>query len=334
MPNALLWIWDATNEEWVKLAGTSGGAMSIHAIVEKLNDIEDVSVDAPTDGYVLYWDEASSLWKCKAIPAAAWADITGKPTAPSLEELATEHEADGTHGDITPTSCTEKYTNAEAVAAMGAKADDNPLHHDRYTDAEALAAAEAKFDNHNARHEAGGDDEIDVTNLSGLLADDQHVLDAEAVAAMGAKADDNPLHHDRYTDAEALAAATAGGLSKIVWKDASERALNLANQTTTIEWTDLDLTAYTSANAKFAILRLRAHLDSYTDGQTWLNIRKKGTTPTYMHYVYPISNPVSGNEYELGIIQALDSEQVIEYYVRFTGTAQVDYTIDVLGYIE
>jgi hypothetical protein len=59
---------------------------------------------------------------------------------------------------------------------------------------------------HKARHQNGGADEIDVAGLSGLLAEDQHVLDAEAVSAMGVKADANPLHHDRYTDAEAIAA--------------------------------------------------------------------------------------------------------------------------------
>ena len=36
---------------------------------------------------------------------------------------------------------------------------------------------------HKALHQDGGSDELDVTGLSGLLADDQHVLDAEAVAA-------------------------------------------------------------------------------------------------------------------------------------------------------
>lgn len=35
---------------------------------------------------------------------------------------------------------------------------------------------------HKARHQNGGDDEIDVGGLSGLLADDQHVLDAEVEA--------------------------------------------------------------------------------------------------------------------------------------------------------
>ena len=35
---------------------------------------------------------------------------------------------------------------------------------------------------HDSRHEDGGNDEIVVTGLSGLLADDQHVLDAEVTA--------------------------------------------------------------------------------------------------------------------------------------------------------
>jgi len=32
-----------------------------------LGDISDVSVPSPTDGYVLYWDAATSLWKCKSL---------------------------------------------------------------------------------------------------------------------------------------------------------------------------------------------------------------------------------------------------------------------------
>lgn len=33
--------------------------------------------------------------------------------------------------------------------------------------------------NHKTRHQDGGADEVSVTGLSGLLADDQHVLDTE-----------------------------------------------------------------------------------------------------------------------------------------------------------
>lgn len=40
---------------------------------------------------------------------------------------------------------------------------------------------------HKARHQDGGADEINLTGLSGLLVDDQHVLDAEVTAVAVAK---------------------------------------------------------------------------------------------------------------------------------------------------
>ena len=42
-----------------------------------------------------------------------------------------------------------------------------------------LPDEKVKIEKHADRHENGGADEISVTGLSGLLADDQHVLDAE-----------------------------------------------------------------------------------------------------------------------------------------------------------
>lgn len=42
--------------------------------------------------------------------------------------------------------------------------------------------SQASFDDHSAEHENAGADEISVAGLSGLLADDQHVLDAEVQA--------------------------------------------------------------------------------------------------------------------------------------------------------
>lgn len=52
----------------------------------------------------------------------------------------------------------------------------------------AWVAATSTVGAHKATHENGGGDEISVASLSGLLADDQHVLDAEVVAAVDAGA--------------------------------------------------------------------------------------------------------------------------------------------------
>jgi len=74
-----------------------GKLLTAAAISGNLDDLNDVNVPSPTDGYVLTWDAATSLWIASAIPATAWAAITGKPTSPSLEEMATEHDASGHH---------------------------------------------------------------------------------------------------------------------------------------------------------------------------------------------------------------------------------------------
>lgn len=53
-----------------------------------LSDLSNVNAGAPTDGYILTWNQTAGEWQAQAAPeggAVAWADITGKPTtfAPS-----------------------------------------------------------------------------------------------------------------------------------------------------------------------------------------------------------------------------------------------------------
>jgi len=105
---------------------------------------------------------------------------------------------------------TNKVTGLGAPTAAGDAA--------RKTETDLLTLL-TTFNDHHARHENGGDDEPSVAALSGVLADDQHVIDAEAVSAMGAIGDANPLHHNKYTDAAAKAAAVqAGAITNAVTK--------------------------------------------------------------------------------------------------------------------
>lgn len=67
MPGALLWGWDATNKVWIPLQVDANGLVKVDLSNINLDDLADVSVAAPTDGYVLYWDNATSLWKCKKV---------------------------------------------------------------------------------------------------------------------------------------------------------------------------------------------------------------------------------------------------------------------------
>ena len=140
-----LWGYYPTDKTWVPLQVDADGKVKVDLSAVNLDDLGDVSVASPTDQYFVYWDAATSLWKCKAIPAAAWADITGKPTAPSLEELATEHDAAGLHtGKIVLADADIPAAIARDAEVATAVSDHTALpsaHHTKYTDAEAKAAA-------------------------------------------------------------------------------------------------------------------------------------------------------------------------------------------------
>ena len=63
---------------------------------------------------------------------------------------------------------------------------------------------------HAARHENAGADEINVADLSGLLADDQHVLNAEVLAVAAPLAHDRNNHIDRTRYLFAIAGQGTG----------------------------------------------------------------------------------------------------------------------------
>ena len=66
----------AAGPSWLPLAVDSLGKLLVTlSSLAKLDDIDDVSVPSPADGYFVYRDAATSLWKCRAlldadIPAA------------------------------------------------------------------------------------------------------------------------------------------------------------------------------------------------------------------------------------------------------------------------
>lgn len=76
------------------LAEAAARNAAIDAI--KLDDLADVSVATPTDGYVLYWDAATSLWKAKAVSGSKIQDADGD-TSWDVEEAADE---DKIHGKV------------------------------------------------------------------------------------------------------------------------------------------------------------------------------------------------------------------------------------------
>lgn len=145
----------------------------------------------------------------------------------------------------------------------------------------------------------------------------------------GFKIEDLP---DPLTAQEPATKSYVDPLSKVIWKNASEQALYLTNQTSTLPFTDLDLSAYTSPNAKFAIINLWVHVDSWTNGHIVFSVRKNGTTPAARPQVYAVI--IAGSYTSNVLIIGLDAGKVLEYTLGFGGTAQVDVIVDTLGYIE
>lgn len=121
--------------------------------------------DGSTNGVYTLTERA----KLAAVEAGATADLTGAEIVTLLEALgAGSRLSHSKLDDVGVSDHHEKYTDAEAVTAMGAKGDANPLNHDKYTDAEAEAVADAQIATHAA---------------------------------------DVDAHHAKYTDAEAVTAA-------------------------------------------------------------------------------------------------------------------------------
>jgi len=125
-------------------------------------------------------------------------------------------------------------------------------------------------------------------------------------------------------------------LTKVIWKDASANALADMNRTVTLDWTDLDLTAHTSSDAKLAILLLRFRADVLGLDDCLLRLRKNGTTPAANSFmILDAAGTTTGVFHHEFVIIGLDTSQVIEYSIAVgPGGWQIDTIIDVLGYIE
>ena len=123
----------------------------------------------------------------------------------------------------------------------------------------------------------------------------------------------------------------------VVWAYTANVLADL-NRTTALAATDLDLTAATSANAKFVILQVTIGIDSITAGAAnfaELYINQNGQSPKgwYRFRIDGAGSAASSLQHGQ-CIMGMDAGQVIEYELDVGGTIQFDTFISVLGYIE
>jgi hypothetical protein len=100
-----LWGYYPTTKTWVPLQVDADGKVKVDLSAVNLDDLGDVSVPTPGDQYLLYWDAATSLWKCRAlvdsdIPASIARD------AEVTDAIAT-HKADASAHHTKTTAASE-----------------------------------------------------------------------------------------------------------------------------------------------------------------------------------------------------------------------------------
>jgi len=206
MPQDGIWAWDGTNNNWVKIKTDDQGRLYTVAVIDELNDIGDVEVAAPADGEALVWDDGAGDW------------IAAAPT-PAAHKDSHDPE-DG--ADPLDTAAPVKVGAANAVGTSHSLARADHVHereHAIYTDAAAKAAAVQAGAITNAVTKAPTHDAVFDVKATADAAQPAATDAAAAVTAMGVLGDGNALNHDKYTDAEAKAAAVqAGAITNAVTK--------------------------------------------------------------------------------------------------------------------
>lgn len=121
------------------------------------------------------------------------------------------------------------------------------------------------------------------------------------------------------------------------WKDTPSQVLNKGNQDANIDWTTLDLTAYTSTTAKMVYLRMYICYP-HSAGTYTLNVRKNGTTTIEDTSpglrVNRFECVTEGEIYFYDCIVGMDTNQIIEYKIGVSIVAHANFVINVLGYWE
>jgi hypothetical protein len=146
----------------------------------------------------------------------------------------------------------------------------------------------------------------------------------------GTKADTETLYAAEW-NADHVNTGTDGIFFK--WKDASENAMTSLNKNANQAFTDLDLTAYTSANAKAVVLRFRivVHTAAHAYG---IVVRKNGTTPSHPPTLVTSWACTGPDEWQSEVTVGMDTGQVIEYELDVSAGGEADFAIDVLGFWE
>ena len=149
---------------------------------------------------------------------------------------------------------------------------------------------------HAAEHQNGGIDEVNVVGLTGLLADDQHVLDAEV----------------RAVSAELFIAET-----------------EVHNAAAPIAWTDLDLSAVVGANPALVMLKFAEVANA---SAPIVAVRKNGDVDQFYQITsqgVAVGKAQQNSAALTVLLVATDVNGIIEWTAQAAGAM----TVDVMAFI-
>ena len=146
----------------------------VSVAVAHLNDVGDVNVPAPTDQYFLYWDNVAGRWQCRSLIDADIPATIARDVEVAADIATHTALSNAHHAQDHAASHEPGGGDAMAVDAIAATGSLRTL---------GAGAQQAMPGNatptpaaHAASHENGGGDEVSVLGLSGLLADGQTPL--------------------------------------------------------------------------------------------------------------------------------------------------------------
>tara|TARA_Y100000310_G_scaffold246017_1_gene251098 strand:- start:1056 stop:1616 length:561 start_codon:yes stop_codon:yes gene_type:complete len=122
----------------------------------------------------------------------------------------------------------------------------------------------------------------------------------------------------------------------VKWLSSSIGAMTDSGRTSTLTYTDLDLTEHTSTDCTAVLMMLQIRGTVIGSGNTVeLVVRKNGTTPSepVMTCLDKAGATANAHQHQF-VICGLDDGQVLEYQIQISTGWTVDSAIHLVGYIE
>lgn len=170
--------YDPTTPAWRALASNALGHLLVQiASLASIGDIDDVNVAAPTDGYVLYWDETAGKFQLKAIVTnflaltdtpAAYTGEAGKYAKVNVGEDALEFAtvtAPTGFEEIGDTTLTESAASIEFAGIAAGYAAFLLLWHDVYGDNIASQELQLTFNSDGGNNYDYGNEQYSVAQV-------------------------------------------------------------------------------------------------------------------------------------------------------------------------